>query len=246
MSKKIPCSYFSKDGFCAKGDFCDFLHYSSASEKRIHQCQFFQTKAGCRYGNSCAFMHKNQANSVLLERKKVISTAQQLPAGYVLLGKSQFVENNETSNIKLTSSEMWGLDDDINDDGSYFYGAPGTAPIASKKYADIVGRISSTPLHFESKTDMREPCTFFLAGNCRYGDICKNLHPNMDFIGLDEKIVLQEEESLAKEVNCGICLQPAEDGRLGILSHCDCIFCLKCIREWRKEGTAISKSDVVR
>ena len=27
----------------------------------------------------------------------------------------------------------------------------------------------------------------------------------------------------------------------GLLSHCDCVFCLECIRNWRTEGVAVAK-----
>ena len=38
---------------------------------------------------------------------------------------------------------------------------------------------------------------------------------------------------------CGICMgAPADSARglFGVLSNCACVFCLDCIRAWRREG----------
>jgi len=36
---------------------------------------------------------------------------------------------------------------------------------------------------------------------------------------------------------CGICMGDSPSDKLyGILSHCNCVFCLSCIREWRSDG----------
>lgn len=48
---------------------------------------------------------------------------------------------------------------------------------------------------------------------------------------------------LTPNAECGICLATPEDGRYGLLSHCDCVFCLSCIRGWRKDGIAVARSN---
>ena len=37
------------------------------------------------------------------------------------------------------------------------------------------------------------------------------------------------------DLTCGICQSEPGNGVYGILSHCNCAFCLKCIRGWRKD-----------
>ena len=38
---------------------------------------------------------------------------------------------------------------------------------------------------------------------------------------------------------CGICMGDSPTDKLyGVLSHCNCVFCLSCIREWRADGAA--------
>ena len=48
----------------------------------------------------------------------------------------------------------------------------------------------------------------------------------------------EETANYAEASECGICMgdQPT-DKLYGILSHCNCVFCLGCIREWRSAGT---------
>ena len=44
----------------------------------------------------------------------------------------------------------------------------------------------------------------------------------------------------SKDKVCGICMEtvmekkPAREQRFGILSHCNHVFCLSCIRTWRQ------------
>jgi hypothetical protein len=44
---------------------------------------------------------------------------------------------------------------------------------------------------------------------------------------------------------CGICMGDPKDSLYGVLSHCNCVFCLGCIREWRAEGQARNPSMAV-
>lgn len=42
------------------------------------------------------------------------------------------------------------------------------------------------------------------------------------------------------DIKCGICFEQLDSGtrRFGMLENCDHLFCLECIREWRKTGAA--------
>jgi len=106
-------------------------------------------------------------------------------------------------------------------------------------------------------------CAFFINGNCRYGEMCHNLHglecPHCarnilhPFDALEaEAHINQCEKNLpirdfvqgSKHLECGICFdRPATKNRcFGILSSCEHSFCLECIREWR--GGNLSKETV--
>lgn len=73
----------------------------------------------------------------------------------------------------------------------------------------------------------KEVCGFYLAGCCRFGNFCRNLH-------VEAAPVSQSNDE--EKMECGICLSLPLDGSYGLLSDCDCIFCLKCIRSWREES----------
>eukprot|EP00597_Dinobryon_sp_UTEXLB2267_P012377 CAMPEP_0170113074 /NCGR_PEP_ID=MMETSP0020_2-20130122/9617_1 /TAXON_ID=98059 /ORGANISM="Dinobryon sp., Strain UTEXLB2267" /LENGTH=154 /DNA_ID=CAMNT_0010339251 /DNA_START=687 /DNA_END=1151 /DNA_ORIENTATION=+ len=47
-------------------------------------------------------------------------------------------------------------------------------------------------------------------------------------------------QALDSTIECGICISVPKV--FGILSNCDCVFCLECIRDWRKEGLNVAKS----
>jgi len=75
---------------------------------------------------------------------------------------------------------------------------------------------------------------FFLKGNCLKGDTCPYSHSQ------DPE---QPEKPQEEENTCSICYNPCGVNRrkFGLLSHCDHVFCLECIRTWRdkkKESTS--------
>ena len=95
----------------------------------------------------------------------------------------------------------------------------------------------STPEAFSGKSSVSQViCQFYLSGSCRYGDACRNIH-----MGRGDDIA-----SVATHFECGICIGHPNDELWGLLSHCSCVFCLQCIRGWRKDGLSISKRDQVR
>ena len=83
----------------------------------------------------------------------------------------------------------------------------------------------------------RKLCPFFAAGFCRFGTKCKNEH--------DESVV-KSVPSTTLQLECGICMGKLEGNQIGMLSHCNCLFCLNCIRAWRREGLDIADSEQVR
>jgi len=101
----------------------------------------------------------------------------------------------------------------------------------------------------------KEVCAFFATGNCRYGARCMNIHTlggdgDEDYVDVRTQVQGQQGLSGQEDVvaaECGICYGRPTDGVYGILSHCDCIFCLSCIRQWRTQhGKEIASSGQVR
>lgn len=102
-------------------------------------------------------------------------------------------------------------------------------------------------------------CPYYQAGDCRFGLKCRNYHePDVQNYQEDQdssvpyKNCIYEKETTKVNayVECSICISvpEKEKGELfGIMSHCSCIFCLVCIREWRVEGLKVAaKSEQVR
>lgn len=83
-------------------------------------------------------------------------------------------------------------------------------------------------------------CRFYALGKCRYGDHCHYIHE----LSNEEAHLREEEEKRSREAECGICFEQVKT-KFGLLS-CHCVFCLKCIREWRSKGHDIADKSTVR
>jgi len=155
---------------------------------------------------------------------------------------------------------------DSGSEGVYFYGAAGTASFqpagGDKSYKKILGKnisagdLAAAPAERDPlPSKPKQVCHFYASGNCRFGSACRNLHvepeePVNDANGSGGGGGGEDEREPGTDVprDCGICLAPPENGGLyGMMSHCPCVFCLRCIREWRSEGITVAhKSDQVR
>lgn len=110
--------------------------------------------------------------------------------------------------------------------------------------------------------DSSQLCPFLVMGQCHYGDRCEYLHGDRcEVCGLHllhpsdaeqrrehEKLCLSEFEAemekafafqISQDKVCSICMEVVvqksvqSERRFGILSSCDHVFCLGCIRKWR-------------
>lgn len=177
--KTRVCIFFSRDGFCADGEHCDFLHDTvrrpPEDTVRTRNCKFYNSDSGCMYGDSCMYAH--------------------------------------------------------------------TSPQDSTSYASIVGSQPSSEeaarWHSNNVSGGRpvEKCKFYMTGSCAYGDRCRYSH--------DEDLSPKPLEP-DLDLECGICMSKINGCQIGMLSHCNCLFCLNCIRSWRKDGLEISGPSQVR
>lgn len=259
--RSAMCKYFRKDGYCAKGDYCEFSHDSEQSVL----CRYVANNKSCPFGSSCGFRH--HVESTNRNKCRPLRTLDNS-------GLELNVENNQDNtsvrvfpapetdkSSYMSQSLLWGLDDAF-DDGIYFYGAPSEAPRSENNrqqscYAAVVkksvgngNQMTAESSHIKvSRPEKNVVCQYFMRGECRYGDRCRYEHVSIDAEvnsrSENEESLLMQEISDAKNMECGICMGNL-DGRLGMLSHCNCIFCINCIREWRKSGSSIAKADQVR
>jgi len=99
--------------------------------------------------------------------------------------------------------------------------------------------ISTKPTFTQIPKRKPIPCKFFQSGSCFKGIACTFSHAL-------ERDTLSEDSTLKEghEQSCSICLENVVTNhkRFGLLSGCDHVFCLECIREWRKQAD----SEVVR
>mmetsp|Transcript_23306 Transcript_23306/g.25885 ORF Transcript_23306/g.25885 Transcript_23306/m.25885 type:complete len:278 (-) Transcript_23306:231-1064(-) len=87
---------------------------------------------------------------------------------------------------------------------------------------------SSTVDHTEDDCRSQRPCKFFQSGNCLRGDTCPYLHS-----------VIQPADTAPKnDAQCSVCLENVLENQktFGLLQNCDHVFCLQCIRSWRKSN----------
>jgi E3 ubiquitin-protein ligase makorin len=74
-------------------------------------------------------------------------------------------------------------------------------------------------------------CTFYSQGRCFKGDSCKFLHST----------AAEAETTPTQEQTCSICYSECgiNKKKFGLLSHCDHVFCLECIRQWRNKSASV-------
>ena len=225
----FPCVYFAKEGFCAKGRHCEFVH------ERPGPCKNFLSPEGCRFGSRCMFSHaKPRPPSTVVHSPVVLDSP---PA--------TSTRTMATETKTPGAEDPWGFGETA--ESVYFYGAAGATTFERpKKYSDVVGRVSTTEESnngLSSSSSRRKVCGFFKAGYCMFGDRCRNLHPE----DASEEAVLEEESGLEeKTIECGICMSLPQNRVFGLLNNCSCVFCLDCIKNWRKEGLTFEDATQVR
>lgn len=297
------CLYYTRDGYCAKGDYCTFSHSHTRPRTKVEKQNKY--KPAAVPGPPKNLPKSDPSNSNNNSKASTSPSPLINPAAAAAADRDE--DHNSALNTSYLSSASTNTNTNTNNhhhqmfmkeydpwgsglgDGIYFYGAsgthfendavtyndnnlhyPSTSTVHSpKKYSEVVGKHvddefppppppaaaaeayyhTNTDNYNTSKSSKTAVCSFFLAGNCRYGAMCRNSH---DVGGHDEyeqwaeQMLLQQEIEDAQNAECGICFTKLEGNTLGMLSHCSCVFCLNCIRAWRQEGLAIAKSEQVR
>eukprot|EP00124_Ichthyophonus_hoferi_P004202 Ihof_evm5s436 gene=Ihof_evmTU5s436 len=237
-TKEVTCRYFQQR-CCTKGSACPFSH-DRAATKPTMVCRYYQS-GHCNYGKACRYDHIRETPSV----------------------KEQPVPKAWTRPVVPSSPPPRG--DQVQNTS----GDEGTGQSKGLLYSQSV-KVGLVDV-LDIATAATILCPFAQAGTCRFGSTCTYLHgdpcplcqrlclhPNrpQDHQGhIDQCLAKQLKRQQLTEaigasagLECGICMEVVTEKkgtacRFGILSECDHIFCLGCIRQWRTETVA---SSVVR
>lgn len=214
-------------------------------------CVFYNSKQGCRYGSSCHYVHKKPEQSKTTQAVSTVShvnrpfTRSCLPenmrgkGGTAVPAPPAQNAEEKVSRPPVPVEALW------DDESTVYYDPHVNAYDANTPaYSDILksnidaDQARESRMEEPSHTSNKEVCSFFLASNCKFGDRCRYLHVGRED---EDKLSLAAVETGPME--CGICIEPPKGSLYGLLSHCNCKFCLTCIRSWRNEGVSVTKDN---
>ena len=179
----------------------------------------------CKRGSSCTFRHSTKPS--LAKKKKVVVPA---PAPAPAPGPGP---GPGPGPAPAVSTNLWGFEEEEENSGAYFYGAAGT--VLEKRQ---VQQAVSYKAFVAKQRGSRAP----LADN-RDREECEE---NPQALIMDDIWSLAREANYLPELECGICMtSPAKKFQAyGLLNNCNCVFCLGCIKSWRR--TDGQKQDTTR
>jgi hypothetical protein len=167
-------------------------------------CKFYQSEQGCRHGSNCTFQHQHikpteKANIITYNNNNNNKKAEQndskeeISVSHSELSSDAIpvdIEVQRNDKGPYNNDSLWNFQDDqqSNNDGIYFYGACKSTPsvdneVPVKKFSELFSKAESESLSLQQqqkKTSIQQRsnkiCTFYLAGGCRYGDVCRDVH----------------------------------------------------------------------
>lgn len=242
---KLACRYFKSTGYCVKGDYCEYSHDTATLKEK---CKSLISGKTCKFGSNCLFSHdksteKYGTNIVRPVPLNTISNAPQKLSNneYSFQAQVDSLQSKPQHQQQFNIDELWGFENDDNDYNPIQYTE------TEFSYANALNVSESTipegpwRQEFTPAPPMPLVCRFFIIGACKFGSFCKYSHEltenGSNFP--DEAEIMSSDEII--EVECGICMSLPSDNMFGVLSNCDCVFCLTCIREWRREGIDVAK-----
>lgn len=191
-------------------------------------CTFFNSRQGCRNGDSCRFVHERREPTHAARPVFPSTTMKSAPL-------RESVQRPQYASVPVES--LWEDNYEGGQQRPPVYADILKSNIDPDEQANILAQheVSTQPT-----VQTREVCNFYLAGTCKFGNRCRYLHPAPE----DIHIPIAEDtfkSQPAAPIECGICIEAPKGSLYGVLSHCNCKFCLTCIREWRTDGVAVTK-----
>ncbi|XP_054709680.1 probable E3 ubiquitin-protein ligase makorin-1 [Uloborus diversus] len=243
-SRRTPdsvCRYYLQ-GKCQFGDHCRFDHIPMKDGENFKQrYRSDRHSAGSsRQQFECRNSHAARPDS---NKKDAYQPR------YSFLHRNAFKNDVSNSGMSGPHSSNW-----VN--------APEFVPKTVRSYADTVkSTIFTNPE--PDKMHSEELCAAFMEDACPFNDQCPFVHGNVCELcskaclhPYDEKQRKEHTEQCEKELEqdmelafavqrsidktCGICMDvimekdPISERRFGILEKCNHVFCLSCIRKWRR------------
>ena len=203
----IVCTFLLKHGHCSKGKYCTFSHDST--QRQI--CKFYSESGNCRYGSSCSFLHTKGSTTGTTPKT---TPAAAIPPPPPKVVQSVATTTTSTGPPPLPLKErgdihsidsMWGFEDGDNQ-GVYFYGAPGTTTFQpellslSRGGNAVEGSYSKVAASHLPETQVvnneqqvpefippsivqphQQICHFYSTGGCKFGNYCRHIHLNNDY-----------------------------------------------------------------
>jgi hypothetical protein len=207
----------------------------------MSECKFFNTPGGCRYGSSCHFLHRREQSSQRPSRPAPPSSLRTIGAQREE-AKGEAKATGLASRVPESIDELWNFQDMKIGDSSHV-----NPSFPNNAYAEALQKNLDPnyqpPVAAPSEPKAIDPsllCRFFVAGNCKFGSRCRYIHalPTTDgSVEMADAAPYRPPEP----VECGICFDAAPGSVYGLMSHCNCKFCLTCIREWRKDGIQVAR-----
>ncbi|CCI40603.1 unnamed protein product [Albugo candida] len=247
---RVRCKFFDLGslvgGGCALGKQCPYVHEAVSQSEMTKQ----KRKDNAPKKKEVK-MEEKKINQIINEQCEYTTKQQQTAVDdFVPTIQARKGPGHERSYSEL--SEFISKEEEL-----YYYGAPGELerslelngvdPYHSTyeelemkpSYREIAGlhvEEEDIPNANQDHNTIPEICSFYVQGVCKYGNRCVFSHSLEVPDESDAEHQLMEEELKASaEAECNICYEQilAKHERFGLLSGCDHVFCLSCIRNWR-------------
>ncbi|KAG8198205.1 hypothetical protein JTE90_015302 [Oedothorax gibbosus] len=235
-------------------------------------CRYFQ-QGRCVFGDKCWNSHVAVAATVRTDDPPAQRSERSAgPSRQQLLENTPPTEPTRRYESRFSTLHKKSAKPKASHHPPNWVDAPEFVPKTTRSYADTLKTHRGMAVYNENVA--LELCSYFMDGECpfEYGcpylhgevcDICQKacLHPfdarqRQQHVELCEKELEQDMElsfavARSRDKACGICMdvildkEPLSERRFGILEKCNHVFCLACIRKWRKVKSFESTSTYV-